>query len=132
MYSLCRTSRRTVTKTDASKQAKVLALPKSRRIFTSSNTFKGYLLVLFGCIAWGASSFADDAFSSTSNNPLSLVASPNTLAKQAATYNACEANKADALLGAKYKLDTMDFVVFKTVKCTATGYPGVIKGVKAE
>ncbi|MBQ9789738.1 MAG: hypothetical protein IJW31_09110 [Lentisphaeria bacterium] len=88
--------------------------------------------VLFGCIAWGASSFADDAFSSTSNNPLSLVASPNTLAKQAATYNACEANKADALLGAKYKIDTMDYFVFKTVKCTATGYPGVIKGVKAE
>jgi hypothetical protein len=88
--------------------------------------------VLFGCIAWGVSAFADDAFSATTNSPLSLIASPNTLAKQAAVYNACEANKADALLGAKYKIDTEDYFVFKKVKCTATGYPGVIKGVKVK
>ena len=47
-------------------------------------------------------------------------------------YNACEANKADALLGAKYKIDTEDYFVFKKVKCTATGYPGVINGVKVK
>jgi hypothetical protein len=84
---------------------------------------------LFGLITWGVSEYADDAFVKTGPN-ISLLKSADEVAKQGATYKACDAAKADYLLGAKYRLDTMDYFVFKTVKCTATGYPGTIKGVK--
>lgn len=84
---------------------------------------------LFGLITWGVSNYADDAFVKT-GPALTLLTSANDVAKQGATYNACEAAKADYLLGAKYRLDTEDYFVFKTIKCTATGYPGTIKGVK--
>lgn len=84
---------------------------------------------LFGFITWGVSEYADDAFVKT-GPAISLLKNANDVAKQGATYNACEKTKADYLLGAKYRLDTEDYFVFKTVKCTATGYPGTIKGVK--
>lgn len=84
---------------------------------------------LFGLITWGVSEYADDAFVKTGPS-ISLLKSADEVAKQGATYNACNTAKADYLLGAKYRLDTMDYFVFKTVKCTATGYPGTITGVK--
>ena len=45
---------------------------------------------LFGIITWGVSSFADDAFVSTTAAPLQLSVSPATVAKQGATFNACK------------------------------------------
>ena len=84
---------------------------------------------LFGIITWGVSNFADDAFVS-GNNGLQLSVSPLTVAKQGATYNACAASKADMLLAAKYNIKVSDFVVYKSVKCDVTGFPGVVKGVK--
>lgn len=84
---------------------------------------------LFGFITWGVSEYADDAFVQKGPS-ISLLKSADAVAKQGATYNACEAAKADYLLGAKYRLDTESYIVFKKVKCTATGYPGTIKGVK--
>ena len=84
---------------------------------------------LFGIFTWGVSNFADDAFV-TSGNSLQLTVSPLTVAKQGATFNACKAAKADMLLAAKYNIKISDFVVYKSVKCDVTGYPGVIKGVK--
>lgn len=85
---------------------------------------------LFGLFTWGVSEFADDAFVSTSVLPFQLAVSPLTVAKQGATYNACAANKADAILAAKYKLDIADFFVYKSIKAKVTGYPATIKGVK--
>ena len=67
---------------------------------------------------------------SNSGLPFQFVASGDQVAKQGATYNACEAAKADVILGAKYKLDIADYFVYKTIKCKVTGYPGTIKGVK--
>lgn len=84
---------------------------------------------LFGLITWGVSEYADDAFV-TSNTGLGLFKDPATVAKQGATYKACDATKADYLLGATYRIDTQDYFIFKTVKCTATGYPATVKGVK--
>lgn len=84
---------------------------------------------LFGLITWGVTEYADDAFV-TSNASLSLVKDANTVAKQGATYKACKATNADYLLGATYRIDTEDYFVFKKVKCTATGYPATVKGVK--
>lgn len=84
---------------------------------------------LFGIISWGVSSFADDAFAVTTNLPIKL-ATGDTVAKQGAAYNACAAAKADVILGAKYKLDITDYIVYKSIKCKVTGYPGTINGVK--
>lgn len=83
---------------------------------------------LFGLITWGVSEYADEAFVETGLG-VTLIKGANDVAKQGATYKACEAAKADYLLGAKYRIDTEDYFVFKKVKCTATGYPGTIKGV---
>ena len=85
---------------------------------------------LFGLISWGVSSYADDAFCSTSTLPIQLILPATTVAKQGATYNACAEAKADVLLAAKYKLDINDYIVYKAIKCKVTGYPGSIKGVK--
>lgn len=87
---------------------------------------------LFGIISWGVSSFADDAFVSTTDASILpiKIALPADLAKQAASYNACAKAKADVILAAKYKLDIADYFVYKTIKCKVSGYPGTIKGVK--
>ncbi|MBO5990609.1 MAG: hypothetical protein J6R00_03080 [Lentisphaeria bacterium] len=97
-------------------------------------TGKANIHCLFGIICWGVSSYADNAFVSTTANafgkfPFQLFAPPQTVVKQAATYNACAANKADVILAAKYKLDIADFFVYKKFACQVTGYPGTIKGV---
>lgn len=84
---------------------------------------------LFGILTWGVSEYADDAFVKTGSG-VSLLKDANDIAKQGATYNACEATKADYLLAAKYRIDIEDYLVFKKIKCTAVGYPGTIKGLK--
>ena len=84
---------------------------------------------VLGLITWGVSNYADDAF--VSGAPaLQLVASPLTVVKQGATYNACKAAKADMLLAANYNIKISDFFVYKKIECDVTGFPGVVKGVK--
>lgn len=84
---------------------------------------------VLGIITWGVSDYADDAFVSGAPS-LQLFASPLTVAKQGATFNACNDAKADMLLAAKYKIKISDFFVYKKVECDVTGFPGVVKGVK--
>ena len=86
---------------------------------------------LFGFITWGVSKFADDAFTNTKTNmPVQLAPNPLDVAKQGATYNACDTAKCDMLLNAKYTIEINDYIVFKQIKCKAVGYPGVVKGLK--
>ena len=85
---------------------------------------------LFGIFTWGVTSFADDAFVGNTNNSFSITTNPMDVAKQGATYKACNDNGADMLLGAKYKVDTQDYIVFKIITCDASGFPGVVKGIK--
>lgn len=86
---------------------------------------------LFGFINWGVSEFADDAFVGTEISILPIkFASAETLVKQGATYKACERAGADYILGAKYRIDTKDYIVFKQIKCRVTGYPAYLKGIK--
>jgi len=85
---------------------------------------------LFGIISWGVSKYADNAFVTTSASPLQLTVDPLTVAKQGATYNACEASKADAILAAKYQIEVADYFVYKVIKAKVTGYPATIKGIK--
>lgn len=84
---------------------------------------------VLGIISWGVNDYADDAFVSGAPS-LQLFASPLTVAKQGATFNACNDAKADMLLAAKYKIKISDFFVYKKVECDVTGFPGVVKGVK--
>lgn len=74
---------------------------------------------------WGVDKYADDAFA-TYYPLLDGV----TTAKQGASYNACEAAKADALIGAKYEVITDNYFVYKKVKAKVVGYPATLKGVK--
>ncbi len=85
---------------------------------------------LFGIFCWGVNEFADDAFVTTTNNSLIKIADPVAMAKQGAAYNACKDAKADYILGAKYQVDTKDFVVFKQISCKVVGFPAELKGVK--
>ena len=84
---------------------------------------------VLGIISWGVNDYADDAFVSGAPS-LQLFASPLTVAKQGATFNACNDAKADMLLAAKYKIKISDYFVYKKVECDVTGFPGVVKGVK--
>ena len=86
---------------------------------------------VLGLITWGVSEFADDAFVTTNGAPiLQLGVNPIGAAKQGATYKACAASKADAILAAKYNMNITDYFVYKQIKCKVTGYPASIKGVK--
>lgn len=84
---------------------------------------------LFGFITWGTRGYADDDSVSTTSG-INIFKGGATLAKQAAVFEACEAAEADYLLGTTYRFETEDYLIFKTIKCTATGYPAVVTGVK--
>ena len=100
-------------------------------IVAGKTAVKGQATVhnVLGIFTWGVSEFADEAFVSSSN-PMQLFVSPLDVAKQGATYAACDAAKADMLLAAKYKVKVSDFFVYKKYECDVTGFPGVVKGVK--
>ena len=51
-------------------------------------------------------------------------------AKNGAYANACDAAKCDQVVGAKYKVTTEDYFVFKKVKAEITGYPATLSGVE--
>lgn len=117
---------------DAAASAKACVSKKfEANIVAGKNAVKGKATVhnVLNLITWGVSDYADEAFV-TGGPVLQLFASPLTVVKQGATYNACAAAKADMLLAAKYKIKISDFFVYKKVECDVSGYPGVIKGVK--
>ena len=51
-------------------------------------------------------------------------------AKNGAYANACDAAKCDQVVGAKYKVTTEDYFVFKKIKAEITGYPATLSGVE--
>lgn len=78
---------------------------------------------LFGFICWGstATHTADDG---------EFGFSCATVAKNGAYANACDAAKCDQIAGARYKLTTEDYFVYKKCKAEVTGFP--VKVVGAE
>lgn len=96
--------------------------------------------VLFGFLAWGATGYADDTRLSLVS-PVSLpiplpmplpmpeLPNPEELAKKASVYNVCIGKKADTLVGSRYTIRTVDYLIFKTVTCTVEGFPAQITGV---
>lgn len=89
-----------------------------------------------GIFKWGENNFADKStmgskFTWSGVLPIVELTYPAlVLAKSAAVYKACKNNNADILLGARYEIKTMDYLVYQNIKCTVTGYPAVIKGIK--
>ena len=51
-------------------------------------------------------------------------------AKNGAYANACDAAKCDQIVGAKYKVTTDDYFVFKKTKAEVCGYPATLTGVE--
>jgi len=79
---------------------------------------------LFGIICWGstATHIADCADAGTFCGI--------GKAKNGAYANACDAAKCDAIVGAKYKVTTDDYLVFKKIKAEISGYPATMSGVE--
>tara|TARA_R110001599_G_scaffold330191_1_gene544477 strand:- start:79 stop:552 length:474 start_codon:yes stop_codon:yes gene_type:complete len=50
--------------------------------------------------------------------------------KNAAIYNALQKSGADVIIAPRYKLKTVNYVLFKTYTATVEGYRGTIKGFK--
>lgn len=91
--------------------------------------------VLFGIFAWGDSSkFADNAslFASDSlfASLFSFLPNAKQIAGQAAFYNACTTAKCDAVVAARYEIDTTDYFVFKKMDVKVTGFPATMTGVE--
>ena len=87
---------------------------------------KAQINVLFGLFAWGADGFADNSKLSF----FSFLPSAENFAKSAAVYDACQKNKVDTLVGARYTVAVTDYFVFKTVKCDVAGFPAKMTGLK--
>lgn len=82
---------------------------------------------LFGIFTWGVNDEAVGVFDEGSG---AFFKSPNTLARQGASYSACKTANADMLIAPRYDLTTMNYVVYKQIDCKAKGYPAVLKSVK--
>lgn len=78
---------------------------------------------LFGWICWG----------STATHHADAVPfefGGRGRAKNGAYANACDAAKCDRIVGAKYKVTTEDYFVFKKIRAEVTGYPVSLTGVE--
>jgi hypothetical protein len=81
---------------------------------------------LFGLICWGSTAtHIADAVCGQSPFP-----SATDKAKNGAYANACDVAKCDQVVGAKYKVTTEDYFVFKKIKAEITGYPATLSGVE--
>lgn len=84
---------------------------------------------LFGWICWGST--ATHIADAVCEGGSSFLVDPSVLkAKNGAYANACDAAKCDQVVGAKYKVTTKDYFVFKQVKAEITGYPAKLTGVE--
>ena len=91
--------------------------------------------VLFGLFAWGdTSAFADNATLAANDSIWSALLAwlPNAkeIAAKAAFYNACKSSKSDAVVAARYEIQTDDYFVFKKMNVKVTGFPATLTGVE--
>lgn len=89
---------------------------------------------LFGWICWGSSSthIADVVCDGNGEKPIIGIFDNQGIkqAKNGAYANACDSAKCDQIVGAKYKVTTKDYFVFKKIKAEITGYPASLAGVE--
>src|SRR5574344_706100 len=81
---------------------------------------KDHINVLFGFIAWGSS--ATHVADNFGGEGFGFIVPADCKAKNGAFANACDAAKADTILGARYNVTTKDYFVFKQIDATIKGY----------
>lgn len=91
--------------------------------------------VLFGIFAWGdTSAFADNATLAASDSIFGAFFAwlPNAkeIAAKAAFYDACKTSNSDAVVAARYEIQTDDYFVFKKMNVKITGFPATLTGVE--
>lgn len=96
------------------------------KIDQTRTTAKGSAKVWFGLFVSGEAKYADlPGWWNVAFFPSSRAINK---AKAAATYNACEQTKADALVGVAYKYKVTSYLFFSTIDCEVVGYPANITG----
>lgn len=96
------------------------------KIDQTRTTAKGSAKVWFGLFVSGEAKYANVPGWNLGFFPTDRAVNK---AKAAATYNACEQTKADALLGVAYKYKVTDYFFFSTIDCEVVGYPANITGL---
>lgn len=79
---------------------------------------------LFGFICWGSTA------THTADEVPFMGFGPSAKARNGAYANACDAAGCDQITGAKYKITTEDYFVYKKVKAEISGYPTSLVGVE--
>ncbi len=82
---------------------------------------------LFGFIKWGSTA-THTADAVCGQNPFFMSAIDKV--KNGAYANACDAANCDQIVGAKYKVTTKDYFVFKQFNAEISGYPANLVGVE--
>ena len=86
---------------------------------------------LFGFITWGSTATHTADVVCCEEKPLLPFLVPlSAKVKNGAYANACDAAKCDQIVGAKYKVTTKDYFVFKIATAEITGYPASLTGVE--
>lgn len=105
-------------------------------IVAGKKTISGKATVhsLFGIITWGVNAQAVgvsyDAGPGGFVNPIaSLAEKSESVARNAAAYEATTSCKADIILAPQYVIVTKDYFIYKSITCKVKGFPGFVKGV---
>ena len=86
--------------------------------------------IFMNMFAIGDSKFADGVVYGNQTVTALGLPDPISKTKAAAAYNAVSKSGADVILAPRYVVDVMDYIVFKKVTVTVTGYSGKINGIK--
>lgn len=81
--------------------------------------------VLLGIFAWGSDGFAENTDLSCWN----FMPSAENFAKQAAVFDACRKYQIDTLLGTRYQVTTTNYLIYKKIECTVSGFPAIMTGL---
>ena len=90
---------------------------------------KSQMSIIMNMFTIGDSKFADGVVYGTSGASALGLPDPISKTKAAAAYNAVQTSGADVILAPRYVVDVVDYVVFKKVTVTVTGYSGKINRI---
>ena len=107
---------------------------------TVGEKISGSSSITFLCLLWcfqlpgGPDRFAEgvdyQAHSLSAVHTPFGVLDPFGHVKAAAAYDAVKKSNADVIIAPRYVIEANDFLLFKTVNTTVTGYKGTIRGFK--
>jgi hypothetical protein len=91
---------------------------------------KSSMNIIMNMFALGESKFADGVVYGSGGVSAPGLPDPVAKTKAAAAYNAVSTSGADVILAPRYVVEVMDYIVFKKVTVTVTGYSGKINGIR--